>query len=127
MGLVFLQFLLFTCCNVSFFFLVFDFLPSILVKIAGYKKELFSHLTGKSKDVVELGVGTGPNFKYYARDSDHNVIGLDPNEKMEKYARSAAIAAGLRPANFTFMRGVLHLIAKNSQLYIMLAIHFAFP
>lgn len=81
-------------------------------KIAGYKKELFTHLTaipGKSVNVVEFGVGTGPNFKYYANPataSHLNVIGVDPNKKMEKYARAAATAAGLPPANFTFMRGV---------------------
>lgn len=79
------------------------------MKIAGYKKELFGRLavSEKSKNIVELGVGTGANFKYYASAADFNVIGVDPNKKMEKYARAAAVAAGLPPTNFTFIRGVL--------------------
>ncbi|ONK61013.1 uncharacterized protein A4U43_C08F25190 [Asparagus officinalis] len=77
-------------------------------EIAGYKKELFGRLavSGKSKNIVELGVGTGANFKYYASAADFNVIGVDPNKKMEKHARAAAVAAGLPPTNFTFIRGV---------------------
>ncbi|KAM0936439.1 putative methyltransferase type 11, S-adenosyl-L-methionine-dependent methyltransferase [Dioscorea sansibarensis] len=76
-------------------------------QISGYKAKLFPHLIGNSKRVLELGVGTGPNFKYYARaDKDLNVIGIDPNKKMEKYARKAAAAAGLSPASFSFIQGV---------------------
>ncbi|XP_038977572.1 methyltransferase-like protein 7A, partial [Phoenix dactylifera] len=79
---------------------------SILVKVAAYKATLFSQLTGESKKILELGVGTGPNFKYYASAADINVIGVDPNKKMEKYAQAAAVAAGLPLSNFSFMRGV---------------------
>ncbi|KAH0460713.1 hypothetical protein IEQ34_011376 [Dendrobium chrysotoxum] len=74
--------------------------------VAGYKEDLFRSFTGTSKKVLELGVGTGPNFKYYARADDLHVVGVDPNKQMEKYARSAALAAGLPPMSFTFMQGV---------------------
>ncbi|KAI3970912.1 hypothetical protein MKX01_024559 [Papaver californicum] len=33
-------------------------------EVAGYKEKLFISLRGKCKDVLELGIGTGPNFKY---------------------------------------------------------------
>ncbi|OAY70737.1 Methyltransferase-like protein 7A [Ananas comosus] len=75
-------------------------------EIAGYKEKLFSYLTDKSKNILELGVGTGPNFKYYATINDLTVIGVDPNKQMEKYARSAAVAARLPETSFSFIRGV---------------------
>ncbi|XP_043687286.1 methyltransferase-like protein 7B [Telopea speciosissima] len=74
--------------------------------VAGYKSELFSKLRGKSKKVLELGIGTGPNLKYYASDGDVHVYGVDPNKKMEKYAREAAVAAGLPTSNFNFIQTV---------------------
>jgi cyclopropane fatty-acyl-phospholipid synthase-like methyltransferase len=58
------------------------------------------------KNILELGVGTGPNFKYYANETGINVIGVDPNKQMEDYARTAAVSAGLPSSNFTFRRGV---------------------
>ncbi|XP_078175100.1 uncharacterized protein LOC144568599 isoform X2 [Carex rostrata] len=78
-------------------------------EIAGYKGKLFSNLKlkGTKKKVLELGVGTGPNFKYYVDNSDLSIIiGVDPNKQMEKYARSSAATAGLPASNFNFLRGV---------------------
>ncbi|KAJ3700572.1 hypothetical protein LUZ61_004277 [Rhynchospora tenuis] len=76
-------------------------------EIAGYKEKLFSNLRGtSSKRVLELGVGTGPNFKYYANNSDLSIVAVDPNKQMEKYARSSATTAGLPVSNFNFLRGV---------------------
>ncbi|KAM2887590.1 hypothetical protein FF1_011437 [Malus domestica] len=37
--------------------------------IAVYKAELFAELKGKAEQVLEIGVGTGPNLRYYAADS----------------------------------------------------------
>jgi ubiquinone/menaquinone biosynthesis C-methylase UbiE len=76
------------------------------LQIAGYKAKLFSQLSATGKNILELGVGTGPNFKYYASDDGINVIGVDPNKHMEDYARTAALSAGLPPSSFTFKRGV---------------------
>ncbi|KAJ4761486.1 Ubiquinone/menaquinone biosynthesis C-methyltransferase UbiE [Rhynchospora pubera] len=76
-------------------------------EIAGYKQMLFSNLRGtSSKRVLELGVGTGPNFKYYANNTALSILGVDPNQQMEKYARSSATTAGLPISNFHFLRGV---------------------
>ena len=75
-------------------------------KIAGYKSQLFSNLKGKARKVLEIGIGTGPNLKYYAGDADVQVFGVDPNGKMEKYARAAAVAAGLPLAKFEFIQAV---------------------
>ncbi|GAB4840034.1 hypothetical protein Ancab_020743 [Ancistrocladus abbreviatus] len=75
-------------------------------EIAEYKSQLFNKLRGSAKEVVELGIGTGPNLKYYAGDPGVRVLGFDPNKKMEKYARAAAEVAGLPQTNFKFMQAV---------------------
>ncbi|KAL7240811.1 hypothetical protein ACSBR2_006455 [Camellia fascicularis] len=76
-------------------------------KVAGFKSQIFTNLRGKDKTVLELGIGTGPNLKYYASDNGVRVFGIDPNRKMEKYAQAAAAAAGLPPENFKFIHAVL--------------------
>ncbi|XP_009403153.3 uncharacterized protein LOC135666455 [Musa acuminata AAA Group] len=75
-------------------------------EVATYKEKLFPQLTGKVEKVLELGIGTGPNLKYYVGAGDRYVIGVDPNKQMEKYARASAEAAGLQSTNFSFIRGV---------------------
>ncbi|CAD6242416.1 unnamed protein product [Miscanthus lutarioriparius] len=81
-------------------------MKSYEAEIAGYKVKLFSQLSPAGKSILELGVGAGPNFKYYASQDGVNVIGVDPNKHMETYARTAAVSAGLRSSSFTFRRGV---------------------
>ncbi|CAH1414224.1 unnamed protein product [Lactuca virosa] len=82
-------------------------MKSYETEIAGYKSQLFANLTGKAANILEIGIGTGPNLKYYASaTSDANVIGVDPNKKMEKYAQAAAEASGLPQKNFKFIHAV---------------------
>ncbi|KAL8142332.1 hypothetical protein V2J09_015364 [Rumex salicifolius] len=82
------------------------FMKSYEAEVEGYKSKLFDQLRGKAKDILEIGIGTGPNLKFYAGDAGVNVVGADPNKKMEKYARAAAEATGLPPANFQFVQAV---------------------
>lgn len=77
------------------------------LKIADYKVQLFGDLNKEAKNVLELGIGTGPNLKFYAKSAGIHVIGIDPNRQMEKYSRAASIAAGLPMAQFQFVQGVL--------------------
>jgi len=92
------------------------------VKIASYKSQLFSKLRGEANEVLEVGIGTGPNLKYYVTDASMHVFGIDPNRKMEKYARAAAQAAGLSPENFEFIQAVrlkvLPLLLLLTQCFI---------
>ncbi|XP_078435004.1 uncharacterized protein LOC144705993 [Wolffia australiana] len=74
-------------------------------EVARYKGQLFGRLEGEGNRILELGVGTGPNIKYYAAAAGV-VVGVDPNERMERYARAMATDAGLSPAQFKFIRGV---------------------
>ncbi|XP_060177990.1 uncharacterized protein LOC132607921 isoform X2 [Lycium barbarum] len=82
-------------------------MKSYEAEIEGYKSELFANLRGdQAKQILEIGIGTGPNLKYYASKAGTSVYGVDPNRKMEKYAQAAADAAGLPPANFKFLHAV---------------------
>lgn len=75
-------------------------------------------MRGKAEKILEIGIGTGPNLKYYADDPGIDVFGVDPNRKMEKYARAAAETAGLPPSNFRFMQAVcINLICSNSAAH----------
>lgn len=90
-------------------------------EIAGYKAKLFSQLSASEKNILELGVGTGPNFKYYASEDGVNVIGVDPNKHMENYARTAAVSAGLPSSNFTFKRGVAEALpAEDNSMDVVI-------
>ncbi|WVZ09973.1 hypothetical protein V8G54_014503 [Vigna mungo] len=79
---------------------------AIACKVATYKSQIFSNLKGKGQRILEIGIGTGPNLNYYASGSDVEVVGIDPNPQMEKYARSSASSAGLPPSNFKFIQAV---------------------
>ncbi|EPS70300.1 hypothetical protein M569_04461, partial [Genlisea aurea] len=75
--------------------------------MAGYKSQLFAELKGNGeRRILEMGIGTGPNFRYYADSPGITVVGVDPNNKMEGYALSAAVMAGLPPSNFKFIQAV---------------------
>ena len=63
-------------------------------------------MRGKAQKILEIGIGTGPNLSYYAGNSDVQVVGIDPNQKMEKYAQSSAESAGLPLSNFEFIHAV---------------------
>lgn len=75
-------------------------------EIAVYKEKLFTQLSGEASKVLEFGVGTGPNFRYYAGAPNRYIVGVDPNKQMEKYARASAEAIGLQSTSFSFVRGV---------------------
>ena len=57
--------------------------------LADRKRDLLGRLDGT---VVEIGPGTGTNFRYYP--GDVRWIGVEPNPYMHAYLRHAGIAAG---------------------------------
>lgn len=59
-------------------------------KIAPRKQSLLGELRGK---VLEIGPGTGPNLKYYAKDVEWH--GVEPNPHMRKYLEAEAARVGL--------------------------------
>ena len=73
------------------------------------KQQLFETLTQdqSAREVLEIGVGPGPNFKYYSPAKEHlRVTGLDPNTEMRQYANDSAYKAGLSD-RFSFVEGSL--------------------
>ncbi|KAH9294874.1 hypothetical protein KI387_038462, partial [Taxus chinensis] len=79
-------------------------MASYEAEVAGYKVQLLNQLKGDAERILELGIGTGPNIKYYASGENVSVVGIDPNMQMEKYARAAATAAGIPESQFKFIR-----------------------
>ncbi|KAL2653108.1 hypothetical protein R1flu_021236 [Riccia fluitans] len=79
--------------------------------VAGYKRDLFEMLDDSVETMLELGIGTGPNLKYYGnRPRIQKVLGLDPNVQMAKFCSSAALKAGLTESQFEFIHGVGEII-----------------
>lgn len=69
--------------------------------VAPTKAALFAALLGglptKGASVVELGMGSFPNARFYNDGTDRalDIVGVDPNDSMVSYALSAAEGAGL--------------------------------
>lgn len=71
-------------------------------------------MRGKADKILEIGIGTGPNLRYYADNPGVDVFGIDPNKKMERYAQTSAEAAGIPPSKFRFMQAVcIHLVCQK--------------
>ncbi|XWS64244.1 hypothetical protein CRYUN_Cryun06bG0169700 [Craigia yunnanensis] len=81
-------------------------MKSYEAEIASYKSHLFGKLRGKAKRILKIGIGTGPNLEYHSDSNEVQVFGVDPNKKMEKYARAAASAVGLPSKKFQFIEAV---------------------
>jgi len=47
--------------------------------------------------IVEIGMGSFPNALFYKKMEGIDIIGVDPNDRMEQYARDNAARAGLVP------------------------------
>lgn len=69
---------------------------------------LFSSLEGIAEPVVvEIGMGSFPNALFYKKMEGLDIIGVDPNDRMESYARENAARAGLVPKdNLRIVHGV---------------------
>ncbi|CAM6116085.1 unnamed protein product [Calypogeia fissa] len=82
-------------------------MASYEAEVADYKRQLFGKLDENVEHILELGIGTGPNLKYY-RNLPHlqQVVGLDPNLQMAKYCAASATAAGLSDSQFEFFNAV---------------------
>ncbi|KAL3684921.1 hypothetical protein R1sor_002943 [Riccia sorocarpa] len=68
-------------------------------------------LDDSTENVLELGIGTGPNLKYYGnKPRIQKVVGVDPNLQMAKFCYAAALRAGLAESQFEFIHGVGEII-----------------
>ncbi|CAJ2648007.1 unnamed protein product [Trifolium pratense] len=93
-----------------------SFTKSYEAEVARYKSQIFSNLKEKKANkILEIGIGTGPNLSYYGSNPDVQVVGIDPNPEMEKYARSSAASAGLPLSNFEFIHAVGEVIPLSDN------------
>ncbi|KAL3162688.1 hypothetical protein ABBQ38_008732 [Trebouxia sp. C0009 RCD-2024] len=61
------------------------------LEIAACKRRLFSELFQSDiQALLEVGMGTGPNMKYYGQQQSMQIVGVDPNPEMASYAVQAA-------------------------------------
>lgn len=80
--------------------------------VAPAKRRLFARLfddsgtgfMGRPLDVLDVGVGAGPNCRFLPPASVRTLTGVDPNPAMAPYATNAAAAAGLED-KFSFVLG----------------------
>lgn len=74
----------------------------------GLFKKLFASLDSREENVVvEVGMGSFPNALYYKPMNGLDIIGVDPNDRMEGYAKDSAARAGLVPKdNLRIVHGV---------------------
>ena len=63
--------------------------------IAQRKAALFATALSGAADVAEVGLGAGPNLRYYGAAGVRGVVGVEPNEFMAPYATAAATSAGV--------------------------------
>jgi len=74
----------------------------------GLFQKLFASLDNREENVVvEVGMGSFPNALYYKLTKGLDIIGVDPNDRMEGYAKDSAARAGLIPKdNLRIIHGV---------------------
>lgn len=94
-----------------------------------YKTQLFEKLfnslistrnidDSRLMTIVEVGMGIFPNAEYYAMKSasslNLNIIGVDPNDFMSKYAQDSAYRAGLlSPSSSISSIGNVHGVVES--------------
>ena len=55
-----------------------------LPQVQQFKSRLFDHIS-VGDDIMEIGIGSGPNLKYYADKSIGKLMALEPNREFDQY------------------------------------------
>jgi len=55
-----------------------------LPQVQQFKSQLFDHIS-VGDDIMEIGIGSGPNLKYYADKSIRKLMALEPNREFDEY------------------------------------------
>jgi len=55
-----------------------------LPQVQQFKSQLFDHIS-VGDDIMEIGIGSGPNLKYYADKSIGKLMALEPNREFDEY------------------------------------------
>mmetsp|Transcript_16447 Transcript_16447/g.36996 ORF Transcript_16447/g.36996 Transcript_16447/m.36996 type:complete len:341 (+) Transcript_16447:68-1090(+) len=82
-------------------------------------EEVLPNLPKKDAVVVEVGIGSFPNAKFYAcagAPESFDLIGVDPNDSMETFARTSATEAGILSTGSSSTLRVKHGVAEALPL-----------
>jgi ubiquinone/menaquinone biosynthesis C-methylase UbiE len=71
--------------------------------LSSRKRKLFGMLE-PGADILDVGIGTGPNLVYFPRDA--HVTGLDPNEFMIPYSKRKADSLVTRGMQLDIIQGI---------------------
>lgn len=78
-------------------------IPIEFIWYSKWRKEVFGNISGR---VLEIGVGTGKNIRYYPKDCD--VVGMDISDRMLAHAKKRS--AGKKNASLClWMQKILDL------------------
>lgn len=88
--------------------------PAEKIWFGRWRKKYLASLTGR---ILEVGVGTGENIKYY--NSEAEVIGIDFSEKMLEKARKKLISSGKNNITLTQMDAEKLNFKSNSFDYVI--------
>ena len=86
-----------------------------LSEVVSFKTDLFSNNIQANDQVLEIGVGSGPNLKYYGSKAS-TISALEPNRAFEKFILESAAAAKVSPSKMRIVPGYAEQIpmADNS-------------
>lgn len=86
-----------------------------LSEVVAFKSALFSNNVQANDQVLEIGIGSGPNLKYYGRRAS-TISALEPNRAFDEYILESAAAAKVSPSKMKIVPGHAEQIplAENS-------------
>ena len=75
-----------------------------------------NNINMKETVIVEVGMGSFPNALYYEHQHGLDIIGIDPNDRMEGYAKDSASRAGLLSNNMGNSLRIVHGVSETLPL-----------
>lgn len=75
-----------------------------LSEVVSFKSDLFSNNVQANDKVLEIGVGSGPNLKYYGSKAS-TISALEPNRAFDEFILESAVAAKVSPNKMRIVPG----------------------
>ena len=75
-----------------------------LSEVVAFKSDLFSNNIQANDKILEIGVGSGPNLKYYGSKAS-TISALEPNRAFDEFILESAVAAKVSPNKMRIVPG----------------------